>query len=462
MFTFDPDCRVTIADDNMSAKLYLAPPAGGVYLVEDLVDFLRHNGVIGGIKYSVLEAIVKSGLYYRDMEVATGVEPSHGVNGEYEFFFNQEKHKKPLIRSDGSVDYQSMSMIHNIHKGDKLAVYHPANPGKHGIDVRGREIRAKAGKELPKLNGTGFDAVEDGNTYIANMEGKVEYDNYKLFVKDVYEHKGDLDLVVGRIDFRGDVIIHGNVCSGTFIRASRSITVEGSVEGATLISGGDIVLKKGMHGGKRAKITCGGDLYANFIEFTTVEAKGNVEANIIMNSNISAKKLIVVSGKRGALIGGEAYAVAGIRSSFVGNSIGVKTKVAAGENKEVTMRYHLLLKKAQSAKEGIAKTIYDIQRLKDTRFVSDEKAVREAKLSQLNRKKIRDERMIEHLEEEIAEIEESIGMSRNAVIDVLNTAFRETSVQIHQKSKILESDYKGTEFFYNHTAENIDTRPYSG
>ncbi|MBQ7582751.1 MAG: DUF342 domain-containing protein, partial [Lachnospiraceae bacterium] len=348
----------------MKATLHITqPPQGESYSVQDVVDFLRHNGVNFGIIHSAIEDVIKANAYPRDVIVAEGKAAVNGVNGYYEFFFEQDnkKNKHPLIRSDGSVDYQSMSVIHNVREGDKLAVYHPAVEGSHGMDVAGRELRAHPAKDLPELHGNGFDRSYDGLTYTANTEGKVEYDNYKLFVRDVYEFKGDLDQIVGRIDFRGDVIVHGNVCAGTMIRASKSITVEGSVEAATLIADGDIVLKKGMQGGKKARIVCGGSVYANFIEFTEVEAKENVEANIILNSRIKAGRDIVVSGKRGAIVGGSLYCVGMVNTTILGNNVGVRTRASVGSSEEMDRRNHLLRVKCDSTKESLAKTMIEIQ-----------------------------------------------------------------------------------------------------
>lgn len=460
MVNFDSDCRVKIAEDSMSATLYLTPASSGTsYTVDDLTDFLRHNGVNGCISFSTLENIIKSGLYYREVEVAKGSAPVHGKNGWYEFLFVKEEIKHPLIRSDGSVDYQSMSVIHNIRKGDTLAVYHPAVPGVHGMDVRGRTFRAKPGKELPQIRGTGFDRSFDGNTYTATAEGKIEYDNYKLYVRDVYEYRGDLNLVVGRIDFRGDVIIHGNVCAGTQVRASKSITVDGSVESATLIAEGDIILKKGMQGGKRAKIICGGTVYANFVEFTSVEAKGNIEANIIMNSQISAGKSIVISGKRGAVVGGSSYAVGMIRATFLGNAAGVKTVAAVGISKELERRNHLLLIKASSARESIEKTMTEIQKYRDSRIMTESKEVREAKLSQLNRRKLRDERLLEHIERELKEIEGTIQIANAAKVCAIGTAYRSVLIMIDDKEKQLQQDMKNAEFYRKSLMDEISIRP---
>ncbi len=459
MVNFDTDCKIVISEDSMSAMLYLAPPAmGNSYKVDDLADFIRHNGVNSGIIFSALDNIVQNGLYYREIEVARGSLAVNGTNGWYEFFFSQEEIKHPLIRSDGSVDYQSMSVIQNVRKGDTLAVYHPSISGTHGMDVRGRELRAKPGKDLPQIRGMGFERSYDGNSYTATSEGKIEYDNYKLYIRDVYEYAGDLDLVVGKIDFRGDVIVHGNVCSGTMIRASKSITVDGSVEAATLIAEGDIILKKGMQGGKKAKVSCGGSLYANFIEFTTVEAKGNVEANIVMNSQISAGGSIVISGRKGAVVGGTAYAVGMIRSTFLGNSVGVKTVAAVGITKELERRNHLLSVKAAATKESLAKTDMELEKYNIVRMGADSKDVQAAKLSQLKRRRLRDERLLEHVEHELCEIENTMQLANDAKISAANTAYRSTVIMIDDKEKLLQQDMNNVEFYRKNHMEDISVR----
>lgn len=454
------DCRVTISDDHMKASLYLTPPADGQqYSVEEVSDFIRKNGVNYGVQYSAVEEIVRERLYYRDFPVAEGKEPVHGINGYYEFFFEQSKEpKRPLIRSDGSVDYQSMSVIHNVRKGDKLATYHPAVEGTHGMDVTGREFRAHVAKELPQIHGIGFEMSYDNLSYIATIEGKVEYDNFKLFVRDVYEFKGDLDLIVGKIDFRGDVIVHGNVRSGTTIRASKSITVEGSVEAATLIADGDIVLKKGMQGGKRAKIVSGGNVYANFIEFTTVEAKGNIEANIIMNCAIKAGNDIIVSGKRGAIVGGNVYCVGRLNTSFMGNGVGIKTTAAVGINEETEKRNHLLRVKAESTKASLAKTMVELQSFKDSVLISESREVRAARIKQLERRKERDERLLEHVSKELEKIEETVSIAANAGIVISNMVYSDTTIRIDDRELLVMENEKSVEYYRDDKTEDIKKR----
>ncbi len=456
------DCRVKIAEDHMSATLFLTPPAAGEsYTVEELADHLRHNGVNNGIIFSALEEMVKENVFHKDVVIAQGTEAVHGINGYYEFFFEQDnkKNKRPLIRSDGSVDYQSMSVIQSVRAGDKLVTYHPAVPGTHGMDVTGREFRAHPAKDLPAIHGTGFETSYDGLTYTATIEGKVEYDNYKLFVRDVYEFKGDLDLIVGKIDFRGDVIVHGNVCSGTMIRASKSITVEGSVEAATLIADGDIVLKKGMQGGKKAKVVSGGSVYANFIEFTEVEAKENVEANIIMNCQVKAGRDVIVSGKRGAMVGGRVYGVGCIQTGFLGNAVGVRTTAAVGRSEEMDRRSHLLKVRCDSTKESLAKTMMELQMFKANVVVSDTEEVRQAKRKQLERRKERDERLLEHVEKELSSINETMKIATEAKISINNTAYASSVIRIDDQEIELKTDETNVEFYRENMMEGISRRP---
>lgn len=460
---FSEKCKVTISDDNMSATLFIEPPQDGIaYSVEELSDFVKIKGVYGGVIFSRLEAITQENIYYKDELIAKGIAPKEGEPGYFEYFFDQNKNKKPLIRSDGSVDYQSMSAIENVKKGEKLIVYHPAKQGVAGVDVRGRSIRCNPCKDLPPIKGSGFIYDEDTGVYSAETDGRVEFSNNTLYVRDVYEHKGDVDFVVGRLDFRGDIVIHGNVLPETFIRASKTITVDGSVEGATLIAEGDIIIKKGLAGDKKAFVSSGGSVYANFIEFATVEAKENVEANIIMNSKIYAGKEIVVSGKRGVIVGGNSYAVGTIKSTLIGNVTGHKTIAIAGTTKDIIDRHGLLETKLRNAKKSLEQINAEIQKLSDNRISYERRDVQKAKLSQLNRRKVRDERMVEHIQSEMREISEKMEIASGAKISATNTIHSGTKIVIDSIESEINSDIRSVEFFIDKETGELKSSNISG
>lgn len=440
--------RCTISDDCMSATVFVTPPEPSETITaEDVAVFLRANGVLAGIIYSEIEKLINEKTYYKDVEVARGRRMTESQNGYYEFLFSIGEIKHPKIRSDGSVDYQSMSVIQSVSPGDVLAVYHPAVAGSSGLDVKNREIRCKPAKELPALKGTGFEVSFDGNTYKATMEGRVEYDNFKLHVRDLYELRKDLDLVTGRIDFRGDVVVHGNVRTGTFIRATKSVTVDGSVEAATIIAEGDIVLKKGMQGGERAKLVSGSNIYANFIEFTEVKAKGNVETNIIFNSVVSAGKSVLVKGNRGAIIGGTNYSVGEMHASHAGNKAEVKTILASGISDDYDKRRHLLTSKAESAEESIRKTKHELEQIRDVRLTNDPKEIKDAKISQLTRKLKRDERLLEHVRKELSEIEDTMSVGMEAAVSIDNIVNPGVTIRIDNKEMKISSQMNAVKFY---------------
>ncbi len=443
----------------MSATVFVTPPKEGETIShEDIVHFLRSSGVTAGLIYSEIERLLKEKAYYTDIVVAKGKSLIETQQGYYEFLFSMGEIKHPTIRSDGSVDYQSMSVIQSVSPGDLLAVYHPSIPGSSGLDVKNREIRCKPAKDLPALKGSGFEVSFDGNTYKATMEGRVEYDNFKLHVRDMYELRKDLDLVIGRIDFRGDVVVHGNVRSGTYIRATKSVTVDGSVEAATIIAEGDIVLKKGMQGGGKAKLISGGNIYANFIEFTEVKAKGNVEANIILNSVISAGKSILVKGKRGAIIGGTNYCVGEMNAAMAGNKAEIKTVIASGISEEYEKRRHLLTTKAESAKTSIKKTKAEIEQIRDVRITNEPKDVKDAKISQMQRRIKRDERLLEHVERELKEIEETINVGTEASISIQDSVNPGVTVMIDDKEMKIRNTMTHVRFYRPEGSSEIEVR----
>lgn len=344
---------VVISDNDDAAWMYLvAKENDQPYTKSELMDLLHENGVMAGINEDNLIAMVKKKVYDREIKVAETVAPVPGKDGYYEFLFDVNGTvKKPAIKEDGSVDYQSMNMVNSVQAGTPLAKYHPAEQGKPGTNVRGIEIPVDPVKNLPTLKGKGvITSPDDPNTYIAAQEGKVNYMDGQISINNIHKIEGDVDQLIGKVEFYGDVLISGNVTAGTVIRAGKSLTIEGTVEAASLSAGGDIILKRGIQGNQKAKIVCKGTLFADFIEHTEVRAGGNVEANIILNSKIEAEGKVILTGKRGTLIGGNVHGTKGVECKELGNDVEVKTIVHAGCQPDVLMKHKRLLKEKEDIK----------------------------------------------------------------------------------------------------------------
>lgn len=330
---------VRISGDEMEAYLYLAVPEDEKdYTVTELLELLRENKVLFGIKNHRLENMLKTGAYLKETLVAQGLKPVDGVGGRYDYNFDIKPSGKPTIRQDQTVDYQSAFAVQTVAEGDVIAIYNPATTGTQGKTVTGKVLEPKKGKELLPLKGKGFQCSEDKRNYIATTSGKIEFHNNRIMISNLLEIKGDLDFNNGRIEFRGDLVIHGNVESAGFIKSGGSVTIEGNVEATTIIAGKDVILRKGMQGGGKSIIRSGGNVYAKFIEGSHVEAKGDIQADVLMNCTVMAGENILISGKKATILGGSVQATSRIDVMVAGNDAEIHTKLAVGMNEEARQR----------------------------------------------------------------------------------------------------------------------------
>ena len=199
---------VFISDDNMSAYVKLAVPSDKSveYTYEDIRQAIDNKGVKMGIDEGKIYSILQEKRYNSSELIASGKEAEDGTDGEYTFFFNTDNLGKPMIREDGSVDYHNMRLFELVSAGDKLVEYTPPTSGVYGYDVRGKLLIPKSGKPKSPMRGRGFTVSEDGTTYYAEIDGKVEYRNYDLNVRNVLTIPGDVDLSTGNIEFNGDIM----------------------------------------------------------------------------------------------------------------------------------------------------------------------------------------------------------------------------------------------------------------
>ncbi len=357
---------VRITEDNRQAWLYLTKKEDGTpYTKQEIYELLKKNEVRAGYHSSNIAAMAKKQVYEREIKVAEAVLPIPGKNGFYEYAIDLDNTiKMPEVREDGTVDYQSMSVISNVEKGQIIARYHHAVHGKPGIDVRGDEIPVELVRELPPLNGRGIiPSAKEPDVYEASMEGKIEYKDGRINIINVHQVNGDVDLITGKIEFYGDVVISGNVEAGVTIRAGKSLTIEGTVEAANLFAGEDIVLKRGIQGNQKGKVVARGDVYADFIEHTDVQAGRNVRANSILNSTVRAGEKVLLTGKKGCIIGGYVHGDIGIECEELGNISEVKTIVHAGCETEILEKYREIIKMKAGIKEAAERIAPEIYRL---------------------------------------------------------------------------------------------------
>lgn len=419
-----------VDDDKMAAWLYLTPPAEGqVYTKRELESYLEQSGVVKGYHSSNLSAMIKKKVYDREILVAKGEESRPGKDGYFEYLFAPKEHEGPAIREDGTVDYSSMSALQNVHKGDKVAVYHYAVPGEDGYTVLGEVLKASPSRDLPPMRGKGI--TRENGVYYAQSDGKIEVKDGKIDIQNVHEIIGDVDAIIGKIEFFGDVIINGNVEGGITIRAGRNIEVHGTTGAANLFAGGDVLLSRGIQGG--GKISARGNVYAEFIENTTVEAGGIVQSNVILNSKVSARDKVITNGKKGAIIGGHVHALRSIEAMTAGNDVELKTVLHCGYQPEA---FDMLLETRRRETEikdklsRLVDTMTEALREKRMRGANTSRTT-EASLSEWNRLKDEYFAELDKIGKEREELEMTMEEGRESYIKVDGNLYRNVVIGIN-------------------------------
>lgn len=438
---------VQITADGMEAYIMLVTPDdGGEYTVESLQKALDERGVKYGIDESALKKLADEKKYGLETLIARGTEAVDGKDGYYDYNFNCNFDKKPLIKPDGTVDYWSVKSIESVVQDQVIAEYHPCVEGTDGKTVTGKPIPAKRGREQLPLKGKGFERRDD-NTYVALMSGKIETQNDRVVILPVHELSGNADLSSGNIDFHGDVVIHGSVESGVIVKASGTITVDGIVEACTLEAGKDIILRSGMLGGNKASVKTKGSITAKFFEFTRIECAGDIRADVLMDCQVQCFGKIIMNGKRGSIIGGLTHGVCGIEVTTLGNDAEKKTVIMAGASPEEYAKLKQLEKTIQELSQGLVQIdegLRKFEELEKARGVSYKDDPRRVTLLRV---KIRDTATLANSKEEAKQIRNLIESASGACVTVLRETYPGVVIQIEDTKLIVQNNVKSAEFY---------------
>lgn len=427
--------NVRISADGMEAYLLLQPPEEGQeYTLSELVRNLRMQRVTVGIDEIAISDMIESGTYMREVVVARGTEAVNGENGRFDLKFNPDVDGKPQIKEDGSVDYWSIHTVEMVKEGQVIALYVPPTEAVNGETVTGKPIMAIRGKPQQPLRGKGFHCEPDGCTYIADLSGKIEMNNGKIRISAVYEIPGDVGITTGHVDYHGDVVIHGGVQPGSVVRTSGSITVDGVCENCVIEAGKDIVLRSGVLGGNKTTIRAGGNIHAKFFEYCRVKADGFIEVTYALDSHMISFDHIYVTGKKGSIIGGYAYAVSGMDVNVVGNSTEVKTQVHVGVSAQ--MRQELMnLQKAMDEEQELIQKI--TTGLKQFDMAAAQKGIdvsKDPRRTELLRMRMKTQADMAEHKKDAERLEALVERGANAKITVIRKVYAGCVVTIDQST----------------------------
>ncbi|MFP4362339.1 MAG: FapA family protein [Spirochaetia bacterium] len=449
--TNDPIVNVEITDNEMKAYMTVTPPGpGGTDLsYENIVTFLKSNGVVHGYEEETMQAFEDRPVYKEPVLVAVGNKAIDGKDARIIYNFETDTSKVKLKEKDGKVDFKELNLVQNVVEGQILAKKLPAEKGEPGRTVTGKLLPAKAGKDIEIGIGKNVKLSEDKMKAISTINGQVVLTNYKINVEPVYVVPGDVNLHTGNILFLGTVVVKGSVEDGFSVKAAGNIEVKGNVGKCELDSEGDVIVHQGILGKSGGKVKCGRSVWAKFIENAHIEAgEFVVVSDGIINSDVDSNKKIVCQGKRARIVGGHLRASEEIHAKILGSPGGAETLLEVGydpRKKERLVEIEAKKSDLQSELDDVELNMHTLENmLKMKKKLPEDK---QKNYQQLRGKKYELTTEIKKIDEEIDEIQRYLASLKvKGKVSAASKVYPGVRVTVKDISMDVKSDYKAVTF----------------
>ena len=188
---------------------------------------------------------------------------------------------------------------------------------------------------------------------MSTSKGHISYANHKVNIFQTYEVNGDVDFNTGNINFPGNVIIKGNVKNGFTVRAGGDVDISGNLAG-TVIIGGNLNVKRGSFKARqRLKEIY---MYAILKMVLPLVKENIIVSEAIMHSTVRAgKKLSVIGGKKGLIVGGYTSVKEDITAKNIGSPMGTNTVIEVGVIPELVEEYKKICTELKRQQENYQK-----------------------------------------------------------------------------------------------------------
>lgn len=447
----DGTVNISLDKNKLKAYIEIVPPIGNgkPCTIEDVKMSLANNKIVQGIKENQLKEVILEKNWGQKILIAEGKPPVNGKNAiiTYKFPLLSER-LGPKIDENGVANYHDLGLIYNVKMGELLAEKIPATPGTPGIDVTGKEIPAKPGIDFRLPRGKNTFSDDKDTMVLAAIDGNVTIRDNKIVVDPVFEVNGDVDFSSGNIEFVGDVVIHGNVNAGFKVHAGGDIEVNGFIEGAEVISNGNIFVRGGITTGNKGLVKAAGDLAARFVDNSRVEAGGDILiSEAIMQSLVKAGGSVRVRDRKATILGGVIQASVEVESRVLGSQLATGTIVEVGVNPHHREEYQKLIKIRNEKKKNVDNINHNLQ-VYQRSGISPENLSPKKKLLLIQMldefKKLRKE--LQEIEERIVFLENEFQRGHNAKVKVHDIVYPGVRITIGQSIYIVNDPIKYSAF----------------
>lgn len=442
---------VSISADKLvaTAAIYAKDAWGAALKPENMVLILAGQGVNFGIQLERINAgLEQARATNRAVEgivVAQGQAPVHGENGRLEVLCGGEACQEPPDEK-ARLDYHHRGLFTVADKGQDIARLRPPTKGVPGRDVTGAVVPARDGAPLRLTLGKNVEALEDGALLRAKIPGVVLVGKGSLDVSELLSVPGDVDYGTGNIELsQGSVHVAGTVRTGFTVQVPGQVLVEGMVESARVIAGGDVTVRGGifMSGDEAAFVQAGGSVMAAFTHNAMVQAGGDVTVTMSMvgsksnkGSRVTCEGFLRVTDPKGRIMGGTVVSAKGIEVFDAGSDRGMATILALShETPEITA----LIKELRELKTLKDRAMFVVGEGDGTTALSRLRAERRDEAEDLLSRRESVESRIRQIQHSLAEMaQEHLERVASARIVVRGTAYQGVAVKMGGRSLYVE------------------------
>jgi uncharacterized protein (DUF342 family) len=129
------------------------------------------------------------------------------------------------------------------------------------------------------------------------------------------------------------VQVRGSVLSGFSVESDDDVLIEGAVQGASITSGGSIIIRQGVTGEDKALLRAKKSISALFVEQAELICTGDVRIrHACLRSRVVCNGRLILQSDKGNLIGGKVSARGGVEAQNIGSAGGALTEISFGQD----------------------------------------------------------------------------------------------------------------------------------
>lgn len=393
------DLSIQIAPDSMSAVAEIVAAWGGSPIsANELVKKAQEQGVSFGFQKEAIVQLVGSASRAEpgsktSQVIALGRAMQPGENASFEALVEglSVRPNRPLQVNESKVDLRDFGVIPSVQRGDPVMYRRPPTQGIDGVSVRGEITLAAPGQPLEWQPGEGTEvSPADPDLLVASRDGMPRVLEAGAAVDEVYAVK-TVDLTTGHVQFKGSVIINGDVAANMKVVAGGNVFIKGVAEGALIESGGDIQIGGAIIGHQFSAqesseeafstvVRAAGTIRCALAQYARIECKGDFLATKQINHcEVTARSVVagLEDKLNGKIVGGRFYLDFGLKAGVLGSLS--ESALQINLNRLIDP----IVEKQQALKQNIAMVKQEMEQIRQTLEQMKQQERTEAALEQM-------------------------------------------------------------------------------